>query len=411
MRTLIKNIGQIAGCRPPSDGCACLSKIPSPVNEGNSILIENGRIARIDKEINENADEVIDALGGLVTPGFVDCHTHIVFNGTREDEFEMRALGKTYKEIAASGGGIVKSVAMTREASEEELYQSAMKRLKDLINHGITSIEIKSGYGLTLKDELKQLKVIKKLKDECEINIRSTFLGAHEIPLEYKTDRKGYIDLLIDKMIPEVAENMLADYIDVFCEEGVFSAEETERILEAGIKRGLKPRIHADEIALSGGSGVAARMHALSVDHFNNPDLKDLEELARNKTVITLLPATNFILRLSKKPPVDEMRKAGNIVAVSTDYNPGSSPVNSILLAASIGMLNYGLTADELMYAITLNPAFSLELADITGSLEIGKYADILIHSISNYKQLFYYFGANNVTHVFSKGILVNGKR
>jgi len=411
MKTLIKNISQIVTCKPLEKGFARLSSIPNPVNGGNSILIDNGRIAQIGSDINIDADKVIDAEGGVVTPGFTDCHTHIVYKGSREDEFEMRAMGIGYKEIAASGGGIVKSVSMTRQADEDELYELAKKRLFNLINHGITSIEIKSGYGLNLKDELKQLRVIKRLKDEFSINIKSTFLGAHEIPKEYKNDRKSYIELLVKTMIPEVGKTMLADYIDVFCEEGVFSKEESERILRAGMDYGMKPRLHADEIAQSGGSSVAADLKVLSVDHFNNPDIADLKQIAENKSVITLLPATNFILRLLKKPPIEEMRANGNIIAVSTDYNPGSSPVDSISLAASIGMLNYGLKAEELIYAMTLNPSYSLELSDITGSLEIGKYADILIHDIENYKQIFYYVGANNITHVFTKGILINGKK
>ncbi|MCK4524045.1 amidohydrolase family protein, partial [candidate division WOR-3 bacterium] len=273
-----------------------------------------------------------------------------------------------------------------------------------LISNGITSLEIKSGYGLDTETELKQLRVIKKLKNSYPINIKATFLGAHEIPLEYRNNRRVYIDKIKNEMIPAVSKEGLADYIDIFCEKGVYTFDETMEILEEGLKYSLEPRIHADEMEPSGGSTAAALLKAISVDHMNVPLINDLKVLAKNRTVITLLPATNFILNIKKSPPIKEMRKSNNIIAVSTDFNPGSSPVSSIALTASIGMIRYGLSSDELIYAITLNPAFSLGLSKTTGSIEEGKDADILIHSVENIKQLFYFVGMNSVKKVIIKG-------
>ncbi len=406
MKILIKNISQICACACRENYMPMSEYVlRSPILEGNSILIENNRISKIGIDLKENADRVIDAEHSLVTPGFVESHSHLVFSGTREDEFERRAMGMAYKEIAAKGGGILSTVDKTRETSFDELYENAANRLNEMIMNGITSLEIKSGYGLSTEDEIKQLNVIKKLKTAFPINIRSTFLGAHEIPLENRDNRDEYISKIINEMIPIIASNHLADYIDVFCEKGVFTAEESEKILKAGTEAGMKVRIHADEMETSGGSTVAAKMHAKSADHMNVPNHADLAVLADNKTVITLLPATNFILKIQSKPPIELMREHGNIVAISTDFNPGSSPVKSVALAASIGMINYGLSADELIYGMTINPAYSLDIHKQTGSIQIGKDADILIHNIENYRQLFYFMGTNTVRNVFIKGV------
>ncbi len=405
MKILIKNISEICACATRENYIRLnIDGIRNPIINGNSILIENGKIKKIGIDINESVNKVIDAENCLVTPGFVDSHTHLVFNGTREDEFEKRAMGVGYKEIAKSGGGILSTVKKTREADFDTLYENATIWIDRLISMGITSIEIKSGYGLDTETELKQLRVIKKLKDSYPINIKATFLGAHEIPLEYRNDRRVYIDKIKNEMIPAVSKEGLADYIDIFCEKGVYTFDETMEILEEGLKYSLKPRIHADEMEPSGGSTAAALLKAVSVDHMNVPLINDLKVLAENKTVITLLPATNFILNIKQSPPIKEMRKLNNIISVSTDFNPGSSPVASIALTASIGMLRYGLSSDELIYAITLNPAFSLGLSEKTGSIEEGKDADILIHSIENIKQLFYFVGMNSVKKVIIKG-------
>lgn len=403
MKILIKNISHIAACAARG-GYMPLGVMRDPVVPGNSIMIDEGKIAEIGMDIESNADRVIDAQNCLVTPGFTDNHTHLVFSGTRENEFEMRTKGMTYKEIAGQGGGILSSVRMTRSASEDELYCNASKWLDRMIRIGLTSVEIKSGYGLNTETELKQLRVIKRLKEDFPVNVRSTFLGAHEFPEEFRQDRKAYIRLLVEEMIPAVTAEGLADYIDVFCEKGVYSPDETAEILEAGIKHGLKPRLHSDEIDESKGAYIAGKYSAKSSDHMNVPDIKALETLAEKKTVITLLPATNMILRIDKKPPVGKMRELGNIMALSTDFNPGSSPVYSIQTAAGIGVYNYRLTAEEALYGITCNPAFSLDLEQRTGSIEEGKDADIVIHDIENYRQMFYFLGYNSAKTVIVKG-------
>jgi len=409
MKILLRNLSEIVQCHKDRGfiPLGCDTKL---VSEYNAIAIENDKILSLLKDPNETGYErVIDCRHGIAVPGFIDSHTHLVFHGTREDEFEMRAKGRTYKDIGLNGGGIKKSVRMTREAGEEELFSESKKMLEKFILRGVTSIEIKSGYGLDKDTEIKQLKVIRRLKEEFRINIKATYLGAHEIPTEYKDDKDGYIKFMTDEMIPFIAKEKLSDYVDVFCEKGVYTGEEAERILEAGLKNGLKSRVHADEIEFSNGSTVAAKLKAKSVDHFNNPDIKDLQVLKKNNTVITLLPATNFFLHLKTKPPIDEMRRIGNIIAISTDFNPGSSPLFSILLSATIGMINYNLLPDELISAITINPAHSLDLSDRTGSIKEGKDADILVFDRENYKQLFYFVGDDIPKMVFSKGKIIYG--
>ena len=401
MRIKIINISQIAGCATRENYMPLAgTSTRDPVIPGNSILIEDSTVIKIGMDLEEPADRVIDAENCLVTPGFTDNHTHLVFGGSREDEFEQRAMGAGYKEIAKKGGGIKSSVRMTRETSFDDMYQSSRRWLNRMLKLGVTSIEIKSGYGLDLDTEMKQLRVIEKLKSVYPGNIRSTFLGAHEIPPEYKDRRDDYIEKLMNDIIPHVGESGLADYIDVFCEKGVYSGDESIRILRRGMEYGMKPRLHADEIDTSGGSSVAAAIGALSADHMNVPDRKDLGKLAENATVITLLPATNFLLKVKKKPPVEDMRRHGNIIAVSTDFNPGSSPVISLMLAATIGMINYSLLPVELIYAVTLNPSYSLELGETAGSVQEGRKANLLVHDIHNYKQLFYFFGMNTVKTV-----------
>ncbi|MGE3063648.1 MAG: imidazolonepropionase [bacterium] len=409
MKKLLKNLNEIVSCHS-ADSFIVLGEDADILSEGDCIGIEDGKIIFVGKNAEEEKyDEVIDCSGCIAVPGFTDSHTHLVFHGTREDEFEMRVKGMTYKDIASAGGGIKRSVKMTREATEEDLFDEAKERLKIFISKGVTSIEIKSGYGLDRETELKQLRVIRNLKDEFKINIKATYLGAHEIPNEYRERRDDYIKFMIEEMIPFIADEKLADYVDVFCEKGVYTQDETVRILEAGKRHGLEGRVHADEIDFSGGSTAAAEMKTKSVDHFNIPDRNDLEALKNNKTVITLLPATNFLLRIKTRPPIEAMRKIKNTIAISTDFNPGSSPVMSILLAAGIGMINYNLLPKELMPAITLNPSYSLGLSDRTGSIREGKDADIVVFRRNNYSQLFYFFGEDKPNMVFCKGERVIG--
>lgn len=404
MKILLKNLSEIISCRS-KDGFIPLGYGGRIKDEGDCILIEDGKIQIVGKgKDKEICDTVYDCSGKIALPGFVDSHTHLVFHGTREDEFKMRAQGMSYKEIAASGGGIRKSVKMTRECSEDELFEESKTKLEKFLSSGVTSIEIKSGYGLDRETELKQLRVIKRLKENYRMNIKATYLGAHEIPDEYRERREDYIKFMTEEMIPMISQEKLADYADVFCEKGVYTEDEAVRILEAGQKYNLASRIHADEIDFSGGSTAAARVKAKSVDHFNIPSIADLENLRNNNTVITLLPATNFLLRIKTSPPVDEMRKTGNVIAVSTDFNPGSSPVTSLLLASQIGMVNYRLLPEELLPAMTVNPAYSLSLSSFTGSIEEGKDADIVVFDRKNLNELFYRFGEDNPDMVFCKG-------
>ncbi|MEO0233492.1 MAG: imidazolonepropionase [candidate division WOR-3 bacterium] len=406
MKMILKNIKQIVSC-DDKKGFVTLDDIDSPLSSANTIVIEEGKIKRIGKDLEETADKTIDCSLYIVTPGFVESHTHLVFSGSRSDEFLMRAQGVPYKEIAKNGGGIRKSVRFTREVSFEKLFEESKERLKKFLKKGVTSIEIKSGYGLDRDTELKQLRVIKELKKSFPMEIRSTFLGAHEIPDEFKDRREYYIKFLKEEMIPYVAQEGLADFIDVFCEKGVFTKDEAIEILEKGIEYGLKARVHADEIENSGGSFVAREVKAKSVDHFNYPDENDLKYLKENNTVITLLPATNFFLKLKGRPPIEKMREVGNIVAISTDFNPGSSPCYSMLFSATIGMINYGLTYEELIYGITLNPAFSLDLKN-KGSIQEGQDADILLFKRDDYKELFYFTGDDQPDLVILKGEILD---
>lgn len=409
MKILLKNLSEIISCSS-KNGFIPLGYEGKIKDEGDLILIEDGKIKRVGKGREaEICDAVYDCSGKIALPGFVDAHTHLVFHGTREDEFRMRTQGLAYKEIAASGGGIRKSVRMTREVSEDELYEESAKKLEKFLLRGVTSIEIKSGYGLDRETELKQLRVIKNLKKRFKMNVKATYLGAHEMPDEYRGRREEYIRFMTDEMMPMISQEKLADYADVFCEKGVYTEDEAVRILEAGQKYGLASRIHADEIDFSGGSTAAARVGAKSVDHFNIPSVGDLKKLRDNNTVITLLPATNFLLRIKTIPPIDEMRKAGNTVAVSTDFNPGSSPVISLLLASQIGMVNYRLLPEELLPAMTINPAYSLSLSGFTGSIEEGKDADIVVFDRKNLNELFYRFGEDAPEMVFCKGERVGG--
>jgi len=407
MRILLKNIKQLITSQPEESGFVSLDRIKSPVSNFNSVLIEEGKIKKIGYNLNLPAEKIIDCSCFIVTPGFVESHTHLVYSGSRADEFLLRAQGVSYKDIAKSGGGIKKSVKSTRSVNYEDLLNESKERLKIFLRKGITSIEIKSGYGLDMETEIKQLKVIRELKKIFKMEIKSTYLGAHEIPEEFKNRRNEYIEFIKNKMIPYIAENELADFIDVFCENGVYTEIESYDILSKGIEYGLKVRLHADEMEYSGGSSVAKRLKAKSVDHFNFPNPDDLVDLKNNGTIITLLPLTNMFLKIKEKPPVELMRSVGNAISISTDFNPGSSPSYSLLLAGTIGMVNYGLTYDELIYAITVNPAYSLDL-DYKGSIVEGKDADILLFRKNDYKELFYYSGDDQPEIVILKGEIVN---
>jgi len=371
--------------------------------ENSSLIIEKDKIIDITRKpkLPKNGFE-FDAANCVVMPGFVDCHTHLVFAGDRAKEFEMRLSGRSYKEILEAGGGIMSTVRQTRQASEEELYQSASKRIDSLLEWGTTTVEIKSGYGLDTNSELKILRVIKRLQKEDKINIVPTFLGAHSVPPD--KNKEDYINEITDKMIPEVARQKLANYCDVFCENFVFNASESKRILNRGKAFGLIPKIHADEIEQSGGAETAAAVKAISAEHLIYPSQAGLKKMKENDVTSVLLPSTALFLQSSDHPPVKLMRKLGLSIALGSDFNPGTSMIFQMPIVVSLACLIYGLTIPEELIGATLNSAKALGLQKNVGSLEVGRQADLLILDVPGYQHIPYQFGRNFIKTVIRKG-------
>ena len=381
----------------------------------NLSIIENGAVAVNDGLIvavgstedilrKYKADKVIDADNKVVMPGFVDPHTHPVFVNTRENEFEMRVMGKSYVEISQSGGGIRSSIKAVVDSDEEHLLDLAVKRVKRMIEYGTTSIEAKSGYGLTTESELKMLKVISSMKDILPVDVKSTFLGAHEYPAEYKNNHEAYISILINEMIPAVVEQGLADYCDIFTEDHVFSIEESRRVLNAAKEAGLRIKMHADEIEPIGGAELAAEMKAVSADHLGAASDEGIKRMRDAGVVAVLLPGTLFSLGSPKYARARKMIEEGLPIALATDYNPGSCNCDSMQFIITLATLQMKMTVAEAITAATINAAHAIEMGEKTGSLEEGKYADILIMDMPSYKFLPYHFGSNNVDTVFKKG-------
>ena len=353
-------------------------------------------------------DSVIDASSRVVMPAFCDSHTHIVYAGSREKEFVDKINGLSYEEIARRGGGILNSAARLAAASEEELIQSALGRLQEIMYLGTGAVEIKSGYGLNTANELKMLRVIKKLKELSPLTIRSTFLGAHAVPAEYKGRQSEYVDLVINEMIPQVAAEDLADYIDVFCDKGFFTVEDTERILMAGIKYGLQPKIHANELDFSGGVQVGVKYGALSVDHLEYLGDAEIEALSGSDTMPTVLPGSAFFLRLPLSP-ARKMIDAGLPLAMASDYNPGSSPSGNMQLILSMASIVYRLTPAEAIHATTLNTAYAMGISDELGSIAVGKKASLIITKpVSSPEFLPYAFGSDKVETMVLNGKVYN---
>ena len=384
--------------------------------ENGSIWLENENILAVGttKELEEryahreSDADVIDATGCLVTPGLVDPHTHVAFGGSREKEFEMRLQGATYMEIMNAGGGIHATTRMTRDATEEELLQQTAKRLASFLAHGVTTVEGKSGYGLNLETELKQLRVMKRLKKEHPIDLVPTFMGAHAVPKEYKGREDDYVDLIINEMIPLVAQENLALFNDVFCEVGVFTPAQSERILEAGKTYGLIPKIHADEIEPYGGAELAAKVGAISAEHLLKASDEGIQAMADSGVIACLLPATALYLRETAAKG-RKMIDSGVPVAISTDCNPGSSPTTSMPLVMNLACISMRLTPAESLCAATYNAACAIKMEDKVGSLEVGKQADVVLWNVSNYQELQYLFGVNHVRTVWKKGRKVVG--
>jgi imidazolonepropionase len=378
------------------------------------VLCRAGRIAFVGapeerrRTFGELADtERLDGRGGTLIPGFVDPHTHLPWAGMREEEFAARLKGKTYQEIAAEGGGILSTVAATRRASEEELAANVLRRMDQMLAWGTTTAEAKSGYGLSLDDELKQLRAIRRASESHPVDLVPTLLAAHEVPPEHREDRGRWVDLICREIVPAVAGQGLARFCDVFCERGVFSAEESRRVLEAGARHGLAPRLHADEFADSGGAELAAELGALSADHLMAVSRAGVEALARSGVTAVLLPGTSFFLMKRRYAPARRLIRAGVPVALATDCNPGSSHTESMPMIVVLAVLQLGLTIEESLTAATLNAACSLGLGAEVGSIEPGKRADLVLLDAPNLLHLVYHYGINPVAGVVKEGRVV----
>ncbi|MFY9151831.1 MAG: imidazolonepropionase [Prolixibacteraceae bacterium] len=355
-----------------------------------------------DFEANDLITE-IDCTGRMVFPSYCDSHTHLVFAATREQEFVDRIKGKTYEEIAQNGGGILNSARWLQEMTEDDLYHQAMERLQEIAALGTGAVEIKSGYGLTTEAELKMLRVIHRMKQHSPLMIKSTFL-AHAFPLEYRTRREDYLSLIINEMIPLIAVDELADYVDVFCDRGFFTMQETERILMAGIKHGMQGKVHANELANSGGVQVGIKYNAVSADHLEFVDEAEISALMDSETMPTVLPGASFFLNL-KLAPVRKMIDAGLPVALASDYNPGSSPSGNMNFIQSLGCLKYGMTPEEAIHATTINSAYAMGISESYGSIAKGKVANLFItKEISSYSVVPYSFGSNLIETVILNG-------
>jgi imidazolonepropionase len=349
------------------------------------------------------AARVVDAGGRVVLPGFVDAHTHLLFGGSRADEFEWRLRGASYREIAARGGGILQTVAQTRRLDEEALVAAGRARLDRLLAHGTTTVEAKSGYGLSTEEELKLLRALHRLNAAHDVDVIPTFLGAHAVPPEFAHDADGYVDLVIREMIPAVAEEDLAEFCDVFCEQGAFTAGQSRAVLEAGAEYGLAPKIHADEFSEGGGARLAATVGAVSADHLLYAAEDGLRAMAEAGTIGVLLPGTAFFLGLPA-PAARRMIELGVPVALATDFNPGSSPTYSMPMVVALAVLRLGMGPAEAVAAATINAAHAVGLGDEVGSLEPGKVADIVILDTDDYRALAMHFGVNMVHEVYKRG-------
>lgn len=381
---------------------------PGALLVSNGIIEKVGSKAEIESLIAAD-DQVLDAGGRIVLPGFVDAHTHPVFAGTRVGEFEERIKGATYQEIAARGGGIQSTVNRTRAASVDDLVTTGKRYASWFLRGGTTTVEAKSGYGLSLEDEIKMLRVIRRLDEETALRYVPTFLGAHTIPLEYRNRRNEYVSLVIDEMLPQIAQQKLAEYCDVFCEENVFTADESWRILSAARCHGLGLRIHADQLSLGGGAKLAAELGTITADHLEHTDAEGIAALKSAGVQPVLLPGSVYALGSAHYPAAREMIDAGLAVVLATDFNPGSSPTPSMLTVLSLAATHLKMTPAEAVTAATINAAYSLNRGAQLGSLEQGKIADFVIHDCDDYRELAYFFGVNHAWQVYCGGVRISG--
>lgn len=405
---LIKNIKQLCQIREPGESAIPGSSMSYlPTIEQAYLLIEDGLIADYGnmEHAPQDSEHTIDASDRIVLPTFCDSHTHIVYAESREHEFVDRIHGLTYEEIAQKGGGILNSATRLQVMSEDQLFDRALVRLNEVIGLGTGAIEIKSGYGLNTESEIKMLRVIQRLKSVSPIPIKATFLGAHAIPLEYKENRSAYINLIINEMLPQIAKEHLADYIDVFCDRGFFTVEETDQILKAGAKYGLQPKIHANELAISGGVQVGVKNNAISVDHLECMSETEIQVLQDSNTIPTMLPGTSFFLGIDFSP-AREMLEANLPVALASDYNPGSSPSGRMPFIISLACIKMKMTPEEAINAATMNAAAAMEVHSTHGSITTGKVGSIILTKpVPNIAFLPYAFGSDWIEKV-----VINGK-
>jgi imidazolonepropionase len=409
MTTLISNIKLLVNTREEFHLLRGKELAELPCIGNAFLIIEDDHIAEYGsmKEVKFRAADFtshFDAKGKIVLPSWCDSHTHLVFAGSREDEFVDKIKGLSYAEIAAKGGGILNSAKKLNAASEDELYKQSYKRLQEVIASGTGALEIKSGYGLSVEGEIKMLRVIQRLKRNSKIPIKATFLGAHAIPPEYKENRQGYIDLIINKMLPLIAKENLADFIDVFCEEGFFTPEETKTICNAGKAIGLKPKIHANQLGISGGVQAGVGLGAVSVDHLESMDEGAISSLANSSTIGTLLPTAAFFLRMPFQP-ARKLIDSNCAIALASDFNPGSSPSGNINFVVALSCIQMKMLPEEAINAATLNGAYAMELQNEVGSVTIGKKANLIItKEIPSLAYLPYSFGSNLIDRIMTSG-------
>lgn len=411
MKTLIRNIKELVQVeRTPRAMVkgADMAKIDTIKNA--YLIVEDGKISSFGemKDLPEGTfDKEIDAAGRMVFPTFCDSHTHLVYAGSREIEYCDKIRGLSYEEIAKRGGGILNSAKRVQEASEQQLFDDAIQRLDEMTAYGTGAVEIKSGYGMTTEAEMKMLRVIRRIKETSPLTIKSTLLGAHGIPMEYRGRQEAFVDLVINEMIPQAAAEGLADFIDVFCDQGFFTVAETDRMLDAGAKYGLRAKIHANELAYSGGIQCAVRHNALSCDHLEYTGDAEIEALLGSATMPTVLPGAAFFLNMVHAP-VRKMMDAGLPVAMASDCNPGSSPSGNMQLILSMACVNYRMLPEEAINATTINSAYAMDVVDQLGSIAVGKKANFFItKSIPTYEFMPYAYGSNKVEKVFLNGELV----
>lgn len=409
-RKIIKNIASIIGVstQPLAFKKGVAMSVLESIENGY-IIIDHDKIHSFGPmtECPEIADTFIDAKGGMVMPTWCDSHTHVVWAASREDEYVMRLKGKSYQEIAEAGGGILNSAKKLQLADEESLYHSALNRLNEVASTGTGAIEIKSGYGLSLESEIKMLRVIRRLKESSDLTIKATFLGAHAIPQIYRDNRDQYIKLVTNEMLPLIASEGLAEYCDVFCDKGFFTIEETDQILESATKLGLKSKIHANELANSGGVQVGIKHNAISVDHLEMIDDQEITDLLKSNTIPTVLPSCSFFLNIHYAP-ARKMIDAGLGIAIATDYNPGSSPSGNVPLLMALACNNMRITPQEAFNGVTINGAHAMEIENSHGSITPGSYASLIITKpIPNLDYMTYHFGKSHIDKVMLKGKII----